>query len=65
MSTLVVMPVLIPLASAALSVLAHRSVWAQAVIGVTGAAALLVSSLVLARAVLGNRQSFAGFASRG
>jgi multicomponent Na+:H+ antiporter subunit D len=52
MNALVVMPILIPLASATLSVLVHRSARAQAVLGVAGTGALLAASLVLARAVL-------------
>ena len=52
MNALVVLPVLIPLASAAISVLAYRSPRAQGTIGVIGSGALLVASLLLARAVL-------------
>ena len=52
MNQLVVMPVLIPLACAALSVLACRSSRAQGIIGVVGTGALLVASILLARAVL-------------
>jgi multicomponent Na+:H+ antiporter subunit D len=51
-NNLVVIPVLIPLLSAALSVLAHRWQRAQAVIGVLGAGALLASALQLGHAVL-------------
>jgi len=52
MSLLVILPVLIPLAAAAISVLAWRSPRAQAAIGVAGTGALLLASLALARAVV-------------
>jgi multicomponent Na+:H+ antiporter subunit D len=51
MNALVVMPVLIPLASAVVAVLAFRSTRLQAVIGVTGAVALLAVAVLLLRQV--------------
>jgi multicomponent Na+:H+ antiporter subunit D len=50
-NTLLVLPILIPLTSAAACLLAWRSERVQRGIGVTGAAALLVASLVLANTV--------------
>ena len=55
MNQLVVMPVLIPLACAALSVLACRSSRAQGIIGVVGTGALLVASILLALQAFGVR----------
>jgi multicomponent Na+:H+ antiporter subunit D len=52
MSTLVVLPVLVPLLAAAVSALAYRSPRLQAAVGVGGSAALLAAALLLARAVL-------------
>jgi len=50
-STLIVLPVLIPLASAAASLVAWRSERVQRAIGVAGTGGLLVASLALASAV--------------
>ncbi|MDX1388880.1 MAG: Na+/H+ antiporter subunit D [Acidobacteriota bacterium] len=51
MSTVLVLPIVVPLASAVLGLLAWRSERAQRFIGVAGTAGLLVASLALAAAV--------------